>query len=43
MSDDDNHVEPPNPSAEDLANRLFMLSMAGILAFIAVVFTFIIL
>ncbi len=43
MSDDDNHVEPPNPPAEELASRLFMLSMAGILGFIAVVFTFIIL
>ena len=43
MSDDDNHVEPTPPTAEELASRLFMLGMAGILAFIAVVFAFIIL
>lgn len=40
---DDHHVEPTPPKAEDLANRLFAISMAGILSFIAVVFAFIIL
>ncbi len=42
MSDDD-HVEPENPRSEDLANRLFAISMAGVISFIAVVFAFIIL
>jgi hypothetical protein len=41
MSDSD-HIEPENPPAEELANRLFALSMAGVLGFIAVVFIFII-
>jgi hypothetical protein len=41
MSDEENHVEPPNPPAEELADRLFMVSMVGILSFIAVVFIFI--
>ena len=39
----DHHVEPEPPDAEDLANRLFAISMAGVLAFIAIVFAFIIL
>ena len=43
MSDDDNHVEEPMPKAEELANRLFAVSMAGILSFIGVIFAFIIL
>lgn len=38
---DEHHVEPPNPDPEDLQNRLFAVSMAGILGFIAVVFIFI--
>lgn len=42
MSDDE-HVEPENPRSEELATRLFAISMAGVLAFIAVVFAFIIL
>jgi hypothetical protein len=41
MSDSE-HAEPENPKAEELANRLFALSMVGILGFIAVVFIFII-
>ena len=41
MSDSE-HVEPEMPSSEDLANRLFAISMTGILGFIAVVFLFII-
>lgn len=41
MSDEEHHVEPAPPQAEDLANRLFALSMVGILGFIAVVFIFI--
>lgn len=41
MSDEEHHVEPTPPQAEDLANRLFALSMVGILGFIAVVFIFI--
>ena len=43
MSDDDNHVEEPNPGSEDLADRLFVISMAGLLSFIAVIFAFVIL
>jgi len=42
MSDEENHVEPPNPLATDLANRLFVMGMVGIGGFIAVVFIFII-
>jgi len=42
MSDSE-HVEPENPSGEELANRLFAMTMAGVLGFIAVVFAFIIL
>lgn len=42
MSDED-HVEPVPPNSEDLATRLFAISMAGVLSFIAVVFAFIIL
>lgn len=41
MSDDENHVEPSPPQAEDLATRLFWLGMAGVIGFIVVVFTFI--
>lgn len=40
---DDHHVEPENPGSGELADRLFAISMAGVLAFIAVVFAFIIL
>jgi len=39
---DDNHVAPTPPAADELASRLFFLSMAGVLGFIAVVFIFII-
>ena len=39
MSDD--HVEPTPPEASELATRLFILAMAGIGGFIAVVFIFI--
>ncbi len=42
MSDSE-HVEPENPTAEDLANRLFVIAIAGVVGFIAVVFAFIIL
>jgi hypothetical protein len=42
MSDSD-HVEPENPPAEELANRLFVISIAGVVGFIVVVFAFIIL
>ncbi len=41
MSDDSDHVEPENPPAEELATRLFVMSMVGVLGFIAVVFIFI--
>ena len=41
MSDDDNHIEPTPPNADDLADRLFLLGIAGILGFIAIVFIFI--
>ncbi len=40
MSDHD-HVEPEMPRADILATRLFILGITGVLAFIAVVFTFI--
>ncbi|MFP6655090.1 MAG: hypothetical protein VCB25_05650 [Myxococcota bacterium] len=40
MSDPE-HVEPELPAAEDLAHRLFVIAMVGILSFIAVVFIFI--
>ena len=43
MSDDENHVEPTPPRADDLANRLFAISMAGVIAFIILAFTFVIL
>ena len=36
------HVEPENPEAADLANRLFAIAMVGIGGFIAIVFIFII-
>jgi hypothetical protein len=39
---DHHHVEPENPPADALATRLFVVSMVGILAFIAIVFTFVI-
>ena len=42
MSDSE-HVEPENPTAEDLANRLFVIAIASVVGFIAVVFAFIIL
>jgi hypothetical protein len=42
MSDSE-HVEPENPTAEELSNRLFAIVMAGVLGFIVVVFSFIIL
>jgi hypothetical protein len=38
---DSHHVEPENPPAEQLATRLFVMGMVGVLGFIAVVFTFI--
>jgi hypothetical protein len=41
MSDEEDHIEPPQPNAEDLADRLFAVSIAGVLSFIAVVFIFI--
>lgn len=41
MSDHE-HVEPENPPAEDFATRLFAMSMVGILAFITIVFIFVI-
>jgi hypothetical protein len=42
MSDSE-HVEPENPPAEELATRLFVISIAGVVGFIVVVFAFIIL
>jgi hypothetical protein len=42
MSDSE-HIEPENPSAENLADRLFVVGIAGVVSFIAVVFAFIIL
>ena len=41
MSDEEIHVEPEPPAADELANRLFAITMVGVLGFIAVVFTFI--
>ena len=40
MSDEE-HVEPIDPPADELATRLFIVSIAGVLSFIAVVFIFI--
>lgn len=40
---DENHEEPELPDASELANRLFAVSMAGVLSFIAVIFAFVIL
>jgi hypothetical protein len=42
MSDSE-HIEPENPSAEALSDRLFAMTMAGVLGFVVVVFAFIIL
>ena len=42
MSDSE-HVEPEMPTAEGLSDRLFAITMVGVLGFIAVVFIFIIL
>ena len=42
MSDSE-HVEPENPPAEELATRLFVISIAGVVGFIVVVFALIIL
>ena len=41
MSEEQDHVEPKNPRAEDLADRLFVIGMAALGGFIAVVFIFI--
>lgn len=41
MSDEENHVEPVPPAAGELADRLFAITMVGVLGFIAVVFIFI--
>ena len=38
---DHKHVEPENPPADAFATRLFVVSIAGILAFITIVFTFV--
>lgn len=40
MSDHE-HVEPENPPADAFATRLFVVSMVGILAFITIVFVFV--
>jgi hypothetical protein len=40
MSDHD-HVEPEMIPADQLATRLFILGITGVLAFIAIVFVFI--
>jgi hypothetical protein len=42
MSDSE-HVEPENPSSEELLDRLFAIMIASVLGFIVVVFAFIIL
>ncbi len=42
MSDSE-HIEPENPSADVLADRLFVVGIGGVVAFIAVIFAFIIL
>jgi hypothetical protein len=41
MSDSE-HVEPENPPAPELADRLFVMAIVGLLAFIAVIFAFVI-
>ena len=40
---DENHEEPEMPASDALADRLFAISMAGVISFIGVVFAFIIL
>ena len=35
------HVDPPNPPADELATRLFVLGITGVLGFIAVIFIFV--
>lgn len=37
----DQHVEPQMPTADEVATRLFFLSITGVLGFIAIVFIFI--
>ncbi|MEZ4332546.1 MAG: hypothetical protein R3F35_12365 [Myxococcota bacterium] len=37
----EHHVEPQMPPADEVATRLFVVSIAGVLAFIAIVFIFI--
>lgn len=39
--DDENHIEPSPPRADDLATRLFVLGIGGVLGFISIVFLFI--
>lgn len=38
---DDSHIEPTPPRADDLADRLFLLGIGGVIGFIATVFIFI--
>lgn len=40
MSEEE-HEEPIDPPADELATRLFYVSISGVLAFVAVVFIFI--
>lgn len=40
MSDEE-HEEPIDPPADELATRLFTISIVGVLSFIAVVFIYI--
>ena len=40
---DDHHVEPKPPDSRDLADRLFVISMVGVIGFIVVTFAFVIL
>ncbi len=42
MSDSE-HVEPGNPHAGELADRLFIMAIAGLVTFIGVIFGFVIL
>lgn len=40
---DSNHVEPENPSAEKLADRLYIATTVSVLTYIAVIFAYVIL
>jgi len=42
MSDSE-HIEPENPPAGELADRLFIMAIVGLITFIGVIFGYVIL